>query len=740
MALPEDTSGVLGQALGQALENPLEGPPRRPNRVRVADAVLAPEIQEVLGDHIPIEVAPTPELDDVLQAMLAAFPRDEDDASYLADGKIPPTAIESLFLAASVLFTVKPWKYAGDSQVLRMDIPSLGIEGACISIIGALGESLGVLIFPSLEGFEAFLHAADRMKEASAPIDAGTGWLALEFERGANLPDSMRREVAEHGWEVAGPEAYPVVQHRDRDCVPRPLTIRDVELATACALSLSSFLVQHEQVFASDAPEPVSVSYFDDHDREVRLTAPYEAFQDFESGPAPTGHRAPSRPRISRNAPCPCGSGRKYKKCHLPLDEAEQNQEAGVSRLHDLDTRVVRALSRFAARHYPDAWAGLEKDFKNIDETLALVVPWSVYVFRVDGRSVAEAYIEERGRRCTGEERGWLVAQQAAWLSVWEVIEVDVGSTVTLRDLLSGETRCVIDVSASQTAAPGLALLARVVDYEGISLLCGSHPQPLLPTATAEVVRRARGRLRRKRAVPVERLRDEAFGRYLIRRWEEMVEEVEAQSAFPPVLQNTDGDPFLATTDHFKIAPGTRPNIAAQLAAMESVVTGDAGRGSTGYNFLRPGDSKAGSPGSVLIGHARLSRKALEIETNSMERADELRDRIEAACGDWIHHRGRVHADPLSSQADPAPPDATGPALSSPEMDQILLQYKQRHYADWVDHPLPALAGKTPRDAVRTPKGRTSVDVLIKEMEYMEQQAGGAAFDFSGIRRELGFH
>ena len=26
-------------------------------------------------------------------------------------------------------------------------------------------------------------------------------------------------------------------------------------------------------------------------------------------------------PRVGRNDPCPCGSGKKYKNCHLPLEE-----------------------------------------------------------------------------------------------------------------------------------------------------------------------------------------------------------------------------------------------------------------------------------------------------------------------------------------------------------------------------------------------------------------------------------
>jgi len=37
--------------------------------------------------------------------------------------------------------------------------------------------------------------------------------------------------------------------------------------------------------------------------------------------------QSPSRPkfepRAGRNDPCPCGSGKKYKKCHLPTDEAQ---------------------------------------------------------------------------------------------------------------------------------------------------------------------------------------------------------------------------------------------------------------------------------------------------------------------------------------------------------------------------------------------------------------------------------
>jgi len=85
------------------------------------------------------------------------------------------------------------------------------------------------------------------------------------------------------------------------------------------------------------------------------------------------------------------------------------------------------------------------------------------------------------------------------------------------------------------------------------------------------VVRRARGWLRRKREVPVERLREDRFGRYVIRRWERTVAELDARAALPPQLQNTDGDPLLLTTDEFDITPGAGPAVAAQLAEWPDV-------------------------------------------------------------------------------------------------------------------------------------------------------------------------
>jgi hypothetical protein len=239
--------------LRTAMAAPLAGAPRRPDRVRVADPAVAAELRTAdLG--LEVVLAPTPEIDEVIESMTEAFTTDEADASYLEDGAIAPDTIAHLFTAAERLWAVAPWREAADEHVLRVDVPALGIEGWCLSIIGALGENIGFLLFESLAGFEGFLSVAEHPERRRR--DLGSSILSLSFERGADLPGRMRREVADHAWPVAAPEAYPRVMYLDRDGLGRPLRERELRIVTAVATTLTAFFVKHPDIFASETFEP----------------------------------------------------------------------------------------------------------------------------------------------------------------------------------------------------------------------------------------------------------------------------------------------------------------------------------------------------------------------------------------------------------------------------------------------------------------------------------------------------
>lgn len=440
-------------------------------------------------------------------------------------------------------------------------------------------------------------------------------------------------------------------------------------------------------------------------------------------------------PRPGRNDPCYCGSGRKYKYCHLSID-----QQASVSpaqRLHDLDGRMTADLCAYARNRFGAAWRHFEDDFVDAEASAQLSLAWAVFHFRIDGVTAVDRYLEEKGRYLSGEERAWLDAQKAAWVSVWEVLAVEPGKSVTLRDLLSGEERRASEASASHTLVERDAMLARVVDHGGLSLLCGAHPQPLPPPSAADVVQRVRKVLHARGPVAPGRLRDEVSGRALIRCWEEAIELLEARPRVPQELRNTDGDPFLLTTDHFDIVPGAAPAVAATLATLPGAEAPGSGGKEGEYVFKRPGNAMHRSWDHTIVGHAFIAGGTLRLETNSRERAGALRARVEAACGAQIRHRLREHADPLSQKA-PRGRKETASTIPPAEAARLVHEFKTHHYRDWLDQSLPALGGKTPRQAVRTTKGRAAVDVLLKDIENMEQRHEETPFDVAWLRRELG--
>ena len=706
----------FSEALLQAAASPLAGPPRRPRRIRVAQAHLAAELLGAFPD-IEVVVAPTPELDHVVAQMVASMPAGGGDGpSYLERGHIAPQIVETLFRASETLFRTAPWSVLEDSQALRLDIPALGVEGACVSVIGALGESLGLVIFPSHLAMEHFLTSVESSQERDTPLDMGTTTLSLNFERGADLPAGMRREVAEHGWPVAGPMAYPRVAHRDRDGLPRPLAERDVRIVTACANGLVAFVGKYRGQLGQASAAAVEERHIGADGLETRLALPY---QDDASPASSLGNS--SRP----TAPTP--------------GEAASPDPKD---LHKIDQRLVEAIFEHGARRFGKALARAAKPVTLQPLAIDLLAPFLAFHALFKGKPLAHWFGQEKASRLSNTERAWLKAQQAAWLSVWEVLAVEPEHSLRLRDLLTGEVRDVLESEGSKTLVARYAILARVADYEGLSLLCGTHPRPLPPREAADVVGHALESLRRTGADAVSRLREEKMGRDLIGRWDAVVAEVDRRPAMRPKLTNTEGHDILLTVDHFGFDPSLEAEIGACLAAMDGVEAPPGDASEQSYFFDDIGGVSRQDGARTMLARATLGKGKLRVETNSVERADRYRELIETACGGRIRHRTREHSDPLAllekyrGAAAPVP-DPAGP--SPDELNAIALDFKRRHYADWSDRALPALGGQTPRAAVRTQVGRGQVDLLLKEIEMSEARGPkGQAFDFSILRRDLG--
>jgi hypothetical protein len=141
-------------------------------------------------------------------------------------------------------------------------------------------------------------------------------------------------------------------------------------------------------------------------------------------------------PKVGRNEPCPCGSGRKYKACHLDSPGEIGSVEAAKAFLHKLDAwlsqpnmhnagdEVLREIGAPA----PAGGDGADRG-DGVDPMVADIVLFD--------RGGLRQFLDVRGALLPGAERAlaltWLLSRR----SLHEVQAVRPGTSLTLRNLRS---------------------------------------------------------------------------------------------------------------------------------------------------------------------------------------------------------------------------------------------------------------------------------------------------------------
>jgi hypothetical protein len=454
---------------------------------------------------------------------------------------------------------------------------------------------------------------------------------------------------------------------------------------------------------------------------------------------------------VGRNDPCPCGSGKKFKKC-CGLQRAGSAAATPESRRADAakanDQELTDRLMHFARQRGGPLWLqGAAGEFTGHAHgdigpaELQIAIPWMLFHRSAEGdaASMANRFLVDQGSRLAPSLRALLEAQLRSWMSVWEVREVQRGTGELMVDLLTGEERFIHDVASSHGLSVRDALLARVVDIDGISFFGGIHLRALGPRETEEIVRLIKRACRvRTKHVKVERLRDNELELEMVDLWSTTVERLDNRP--PPTLNNTDGDPLELTTDHFDFTPRQRDEVVRLVTTLPfASEPDDEEDGALVVVLCRPDPPPAPSSSSTVIGRVIVKAGRLSLETNSTKRADALRLVIEAHVGPLVRHRLRegTNMRALFEEARRKPPKERADAPE--EFRTIARELKERHMQGWVDESIPALGGLTPREAAASPKGRKALELLLREFEHHEGRLPeDERFDMKRLRATLG--
>ncbi|KAA1248397.1 SEC-C domain-containing protein [Mycobacterium simiae] len=326
------------------------------------------------------------------------------------------------------------------------------------------------------------LDAADEKESPEEATAAAVDWMATpEFNRLVDL-------VAEFGDALVEPLLAELVVAETIDTdgagtaalalfavvlepkVPRPARVACRWLRAVAMERIGDIEAAERDLLAAESMSPDwPLPLFDlariasdrgDVERGLALLRRAGAEPDYPLAELLEQYRAEPRRDIGRNDLCWCGSGRKYKKCHLgreqlPLSDrarwlyAKAIQHALTSGWNDLLIGVADERSRHAGDD-PEAL------------TTALGDPLVIDVVLFEGGAF-QKFLEVRGSLLPDDERllaeQWLLAKR----SVFEVQRVQRDHSVTVRDLRTDDTHEVREHAASCQLKPGQLVCARVL-------------------------------------------------------------------------------------------------------------------------------------------------------------------------------------------------------------------------------------------------------------------------------------
>jgi hypothetical protein len=206
----------------------------------------------------------------------------------------------------------------------------------------------------------------------------------------------------------------------------------------------------------------------------------------------------------------------------------------------------------------------------------------------------------------------------------------------------------------------------------------------------------------------------------------------------PQILDRTTGEPLLLITDYYRVE---------DWGALERALSGETDvEGSHSEGWARLFDGTDGLRRSRLTIDPGRRPDQVKVSYRTQKHADEGRPWFEAVAGSAVVFRTREIADPkgMLSQLQPGEvPETAATYEIPPEVIGEVIEKAIRHqYADWADQPLPALDGKTPREAIQTPEGLEQVKFLLHTYEHGEarqakaQQRPAVSYEF--LWQELG--
>ncbi len=178
-----------------------------------------------------------------------------------------------------------------------------------------------------------------------------------------------------------------------------------------------------------------------------------------------------------RNDPCYCGSGKKYKQCHMAADLAvEREQRAWADAARDLRTALFEFADdeRFdadageAANQYWNGFYGADNLHQMSPSEAERFLDWFAFDYTLPsaGERVVDVYRKENGDKLNDNQKALLESWSAgAPMGGYELVDYE-RQTLNLKDIVTGETFDLFEPSGHGNAPQGAIIIGRPIQIQ----------------------------------------------------------------------------------------------------------------------------------------------------------------------------------------------------------------------------------------------------------------------------------
>lgn len=467
--------------------------------------------------------------------------------------------------------------------------------------------------------------------------------------------------------------------------------------------------------------------------------------------------------KIGRNDPCPCGSGRKYKKCCLSRQQTESRQELAARNARERRNEVVgHALTWLRRRHEKALFAALEEfesaavteggrslTASDLEYFEMQALEWALAegVTKIEGREVRlRDLVLGGGIVLESDQRLWFESATEEPLRLWKILRTEPGEGLELKSLLDDGADPVwaTERTASRTLGRLEVIAARLGRWQGgweIAAIYAIPGREVLGLVS-DVEDAAEGDYSDPRvARRVGKLIRDHWVRYFTRK-----------PSLPRIVDRG-GDAIELTTDHWQVVD--EAELQRRMESEHDVV----GTREDGWSRLQ--EPEAETSRTLLALNPGKRKDRLEVFARTRKLADDGRAWLERVAGPSLRYLTREIVDPTSEkvlggeavagrsvsyesfilqgeETSPSPDGEIPPELKS----RLIEQLYRKQYAGMADQPIPALGDKSPRQALEEPGGERKVRVWLDGFERNEQRMaegdGREPVDLGFLWQEIG--